>query len=355
MKPSQLSKNRPQHVMVFGDPKTGKSTLVAKLLQGGFNLTWISMDNGHEVLFKMGLSDEFLDEHLNIIIIPDSKEQPTAIKTCLRIVSGAKTSICDTHGQVDCSTCKRNSSATWSEVFCNSFGPRDIVVYDHIGQLANSAMSHIFKKDNLGDEDKPTFTHYMAQGFMLDRFLTNVQQASYNVICITHVLEVEMQDDSKKLVPLVGTKNFSSAVGKYFDHLVFCHMVNARHKYGSATTYQNKVVTGSRSDKVIEGDKEASLVSFFDGSIVEPEKSGGLAAVKVLSSASEKKPTLAEKTPLAEEEKEKVDVITTIDESQNGMEVSPTNGDFPKPQLSPLLQVATDRAALLAKLKGIRS
>lgn len=286
MKPSQVARHRPQHVMVFGDPGTGKSTLVADLLKEGYNLTWISLDNGHNVLFKLGLTNDFLDEHLNIIILPDTKEQPVAAKTCLRIISGKSCKICDKHGQVDCSVCSRQTEATWSVVDVSSFGPKDIIVFDHLGQLANSVMNAIFIKEKKTEEDKPEWDNYFVQGSIMEKFLLNIQQATYNVVCITHVCETEMEDGSKKLVPLIGTTNFSRNSGKYFDHIIYCHILNKEHKFGSSTRYQNKIISKSREDIEIEKEKVPSLKKFFDGSIAEPELAGAKAAEKVLSTSA---------------------------------------------------------------------
>lgn len=261
-KPSDVISKRTSHVIVFGDPKTGKSTLAAELLLHGYNLTWISLDNGHEIIFKLPIPMDQLDAQLNLIIIPDTKERPVALKTCKELSSGRAVSICDTHGQVDCSTCIRIGNRPWSKVDTNSFGPRDIIVYDHIGQLANSAMNYTMKSSK--DEDKPEWEHYRVQGTLMDRFLTNIQQAPYNVICIAHTAETEMEDGSKRLVPLVGTVPFSRNVGKYFDHMVHCQVFNRGHKYGSSTSYANKIVTGSRSDISIEDEKFPSLVKFFN-------------------------------------------------------------------------------------------
>lgn len=265
MKPSQLAKRKAQHIAVFGAPKTGKSTLVSQLLLAGFNLTWISLDNGHEVIFKLPLTAEQLDKQLNIVVVPDTKEFPVACKTCEAIVSGKPANICDAHGQVNCSTCM-GKKASFTTVDPTSFGPRDILVFDHLGQLSNSWMNRIMSK--MKEDDKPEWEHYRMQGTMMDKFLTNIQQATYNVICITHEAEVTQEDKTKKLVPVIGSDNFSRNSGKYFDSIVYLEMYNGRHKFGSRTTYKNSTLTGSRKDIAIEDMKDApSLEMFFDGSI----------------------------------------------------------------------------------------
>lgn len=81
-------------------------------------------------------------------------------------------------------------------------------------------------------------------------------------------------------------------------------MMNASHRFGSKTTYQGKILTGSRSDIAIEGMKTPNLVSFFDGSLPEIPRQGGKAIERILSKASEKKevtPASAPETPIAPE------------------------------------------------------
>lgn len=284
MKPSELARRRSSHICVHGDPKTGKSTIVSKLLEAGFRLTWVSMDNGHEVIFKVKLTPEQLDEQLNIIVIPDTKESPIAVKTCARIMSGKPASICDTHGIADCSAC-RAAKKPFTTVDTSTFGPKDILVFDHLGQLANSTMNLIMIKAK--DEDKPEWEDYRVQGTLMDKFLVNIQQANFNVICITHSVETDMEDGKKRLVPQIGSDKFSRNGGKYFDHIVHTDVTNGKHRYGSATTYKPTVLTGSRGDILIHED--GSLVPFFDGTIPPQPAENVEAATKLLATINKPK------------------------------------------------------------------
>ena len=347
MKPSTLARRRASHTIIFGDPKSGKSTLVAELLMKGFHLTWISMDNGHEVIFKLPIPAATLDEQLDIIVIPDTKEQPVAIGTCLKLVSGKPSDICDSHGKVDCGVC-RSRGLPFSRVDTNSFGSKNILVFDHLGQLANSAMNHIFIKDKLTEDDKPEWDHYYRQGTIMDKFLMNVQQASYNVVCIAHVAETEMEDGKKKLVPLVGTVPFSRNVGKYFDHMVHCEVNSGSHKFGSATTYKASLLTGSRGDFKIEDaavKKEApSLKIFFDGTVAIPEPAGVSAAGKVLSMAPKPKEIVADLDSLQEVGAETTASVATEVVAEAELKVAATA--VPIPSVAPTMHLS-----LLEKLK----
>jgi hypothetical protein len=309
------------------------------------------MDNGHEVIFKLPLSLDYLDQHLNIIVLPDTKDFPIAIKTCLKIVTGAEVHICDAHGAVDCSTCKRSNSPV-TALCANSFGPKDILVFDHLGQLANSAMSQVFIKGKKGDDDKPEWEDYAKQGTLMDRFLTNIQQATYNVICITHVCETEMEDGTKRLVPLVGTTNFSRNVGKYFDHMIHCQVLNRGHKFGSSTGYATKILTGSRSDVEIEKEEKPSLVKFLDGTVSAPPEQGKI----ILDSWKETKQAIAtleaEADSLLAADKVDTKEVSIVSETLAASELK-SPATTPPASTSPLTSSSgpVDRLALLNRLK----
>ena len=284
MKYRELAQRKVHHICIFGDPKTGKSTLAAKLAEEGFSLIWISTDNGHEVLDKLSTEAK---ERLEIVVIPDTKDFPVAITTCLKLVGGAPVRICNLHGQVECSTCRSKQRDDWTSLSLNNLDQNTVVVWDNGTQIQNSAINYIIKKeckDNQDriDEFKPGFDEWRMLGALMARFLTNIQQASYNTVVIAHVAEAEMEDNSKKLIPLLGTLNFSRNAAGYFDHVIFAHMLNRAHRFGSRTTYQNNVITGSRSDVAIEDMLDAqkkytpSLAPFF-ASILKPTQAERIA------------------------------------------------------------------------------
>jgi hypothetical protein len=293
MKLSQLEPRKAQHVVVFGDPGTGKSTLASKLAEEGYNILWVSIDNGHTVLYKLSVAAR---ENIEIIVLPDTKEFPIAIATCLKIISGAEIRICNQHGQVNCSTCvarKLEGEEYWTTICLGKLGLDTVVVFDNIGQLADSAMNFIIKEickegPNKGKEDtyRPGYDEFRLQGSLMNKFLINVQQCSNHICCIAHVCETEMEDGSKKLVPLIGTVPFSRNSGRYFDHMVYCNVLNKTHRFGSSTTYLAGVVSKSRTDVAIENLDNKSLAPFFKGEIKGAEQNGSDAAQKVITSIS---------------------------------------------------------------------
>jgi hypothetical protein len=128
-------------------------------------------------------------------------------------------------------------------------------------QLSNSFMNHIGKDKD--DTWKPEWEHYRTQGAMLDRVLCQIQNASFNVIVITHESAIEMEDGKEKLIPVAGTRNFSRNTAKYFDEVVYCEVKNRRHIAASSTLYQQNILTGSRTGAELEKDQVPDLIKIF--------------------------------------------------------------------------------------------
>lgn len=345
MKPSMVARNRVSHLIMFGESKTGKSSLAAELLLHGYHLHWVSMDNGHEVIFKLKLSEEQLDKQLDLIILPDTKDHNVAIRTCRAIMSGLPVKICDTHGEKDCSFCVKNSKS-FTLVDTSKFTAKDILVFDHLGQLSESAMVAAFKKHKRDLEEKPEWEHYAMQGLLLGGFLGNIQQAKFNVICITHVEETTQEDKTKKLVPMVGTANYSRNVSKFFDHVVYTQIENGKHKFGSMTNFKNSVVTGSRTDVAIEKEEIPSLVKFFQ--LPDKEVPEIVASIEV--------PQPREKD--AQEVNETSEVLPAPEDDKVPTEKDTLSQGILTPSVVVETKVTekpgTDRATLLAKLQLLK-
>ena len=253
---SDLHASKTHRVCVFGGPKTGKTELVGRLSEH-FNLLWFDLENGWDTLLKF---PQEWQERIELIRIPDTKVFPIAIETMLKVITGNPTEICDEHGKVSCMLCKKDSKPV-TRVALNELGDNTIVVFDSGTQLANSAMNHITK--NEPDTYKPEWSDYRNQGALMDKFLSQAQQAKYNLCFITHEAEVEMEDGRKKIVPVSGTTNFSRNTAKYFDDVVYCEVKNKKHMFGSETTYSNNILTGSRMDVSLEKDEFPTLLRIF--------------------------------------------------------------------------------------------
>lgn len=257
MKLSQKTASKSHRVLIFGPPKSGKSFLAGKLSES-FNLIWIDMENGVDTLKQ--LPPEWQDR-VDVISLPDTRSFPIAIETCLKLIKGGPVKICERHGKVSCSICTKES-ALFTELCLGTLPSDSIVVFDSLTQLTNSAIAHITK--DKPDDYRLEYDDWGNLGKLMDIFLSHVQQAPFNVVCISHETEAKMEDGKDKLVPTAGTRNFSRNSAKYFDEVVYCEIKNKRHVAASSTLYNNNILTGSRSGTVLEN-SDGSLIPIFKG------------------------------------------------------------------------------------------
>lgn len=273
MKFTDLTLRIPQHVIIAGNPFSGKSTLVSKLAEAGFKLLWFSLDGKHSVLNKLSQKAK---ENIEIIVLPDTKDFPVAIDTMKKVLTKVGDhNICDRHGQIDCSVCKKdNLSFSIVNLYKIANDPEYIwiVVIDNISQLADSAENLARKAGKLKDDEKTEWDHYNHYQFLMKSCLSAIQASPFNVICTAHLTESEMDDGKKMLVPMVGSTVYSRKVGGYFDHCLFLEIVNMSHRGASSSTFRASVLTGSTLDIKLEDMKEPSLVPFFNGTIKKLEQ-----------------------------------------------------------------------------------
>lgn len=254
-------------VLIYGAPKAGKTQL-ASALSAKYKLIWFDLENGYATLLKLPKAQQ---ENIELISIPDSKAFPIAIETMLKAITGNKVSICEAHGKVSCPLCKKDSLPE-SVVCLSEVGNDTIVVIDSLTQLTNSAIAFITK--NQPDDYKMDFSDWGNLKAVVEKFLSQVQVAKYNVICISHEEEVEMEDGRKKIVPVCGSSKSSRNTAKYFDHVVYCDVKNRKHAASSSTTFANNILTGSRTDAVLESSANPSLFDIFTsvGTSAEPDQ-----------------------------------------------------------------------------------
>jgi hypothetical protein len=260
MKLSQRTASKHHHILLFGPPKSGKTYLAGRLSEQ-FDLIIFDCENGSNTLFQL---PEAQQDRIELIQIPDTRGFPIAIETMLKVIKGGPVTICDEHGKVSCAVCRKDS-LSFTDIHLNELPLTTIVVIDSLTQLTNSAIAHITK--NQPDDYKLDYDDWGNLGKLMDTFLSYVQQAPFNVICISHETEVKMVDGKDKIVPTAGTRNFSRNTAKYFDEVVYCEVKNKQHVVGSSTTYANNILTGSRSGSVLTD----SLVPIFTGERPSPK------------------------------------------------------------------------------------
>lgn len=265
MKLSQVPITNIQKVLLYGPPKSGKTQLVGNLSQW-YNLIWFDFENGYKTLQK--LPQEY-QERIELVAIPDTQSWPIAIETALKVATGQKVKICEQHGKVSCPKCIKFPEQQAEVELAASTGDT-IVVFDSLSQISISAMNNILKMQP--DDYKPDWEDYRKMKAVMEKLLTSIQQAGFNLICIGHDIDVSKDEKVMKLSAQAGSTNFSRNVGKFFDHVVYCELKNKQHKFGSSTQYSSLALTGSRLDISLEGMEVPSLKPVFDGTWQEQLK-----------------------------------------------------------------------------------
>jgi hypothetical protein len=253
-----------KHVLVYGPPKSGKTQLAGELAEE-FDLVLFDFERGKDTLFKLPLEWQ---ERIEVVSIPDTRDNPIAITVALKVATGRKYSICDEHGLIDCAICKKES-APFTEVHLAEDSPNKkqrIAVFDSLTQLTNSAIAFICRGKEVGYKLQHDDWHQL--GVLMDTFLSALQQAKFHVLVISHEAEAELEDGKMRIVPVAGTRNFSRNTAKYFDEVVYAAVSNGKHTFGSSTVFKTNVMTGSRSGAVLEKDAKPSLLPIFKGLVV---------------------------------------------------------------------------------------
>ncbi len=264
MKLSQKIFSPTHRIMIYGPPKSGKSQLAGTAALK-YNVLWFDLENGSDVLLKLPAEAQ---NRVELISIPDTKFYPIGIETMLKVIKGGKVTICEAHGKVACPICTRDNAPSVT-VCLNELSKDTVVVVDSLTQLTASALAHITKEQP--DDYKPTWEDWGNLGKLMHIFLSAVQQAKYNIICISHETEVEMVDGKEKIVPTAGTRNFSRNSARYFDHVIYCEVKNKKHVATSTTTAINNILTGSRTDFQIENGQSLSIVPLLE-SVLQKEQ-----------------------------------------------------------------------------------
>lgn len=270
MKLTDKQPSTAHRVLLFGAPKSGKTQLAATL-SAKYKLIWFDLENGYGTLLKLPLAQQ---ANVELISLPDSKTFPIAIETMLKVIAGNSVEICEEHGKVHCPLCKKDNKPA-TTICLKEIGNDTVVVIDSLTQLTNSAIAFITK--NQPEDYKMQFDDWGSLRAVVEKFLSQVQQAKYNIVCISHEEEVEMEDGRKKIVPVCGSSKSSRNTAKYFDHVVYCEVKNKKHISASSTTFANNVVTGSRTDFVMEQAVEPTLLDLFASHIQKPVTPGAAA------------------------------------------------------------------------------
>lgn len=281
----------PQSVMIYGAPKSGKTELIGQLAKE-YTVYFIDIENGISTLMK--LPEEY-QANIEVISIKDNKENPTAINTVAKLMTGDKVEVCEKHGKSPCGVCKSKGDPINTYHFNELDNRKEVVVVDSLTQLTSSAQAHVCRKLNL-EVDKMTFEHYRVQQVLLEKVLDLVQNSQFHVVFTSHELGIDQADKVEKIVPAGGTKNFARLVAKYFGHIIHMSVKNKKHKASSCTTDNNNILTGSRTNTVVDVTKpETFLALFREAGKVSSSDSASTAKGANPQASSTKKPNMMDR------------------------------------------------------------
>ena len=251
-----VAQTKTRRIVCYGPPKAGK-TLLAGAMAEKMNVLFFSLENGHNTLFQL---PEEWQSRIELVAIPDSKYYPIAIETMMKVFKGDPCTVCEEHGKVNCPICTKEGKPVVN-VHLKGLDETWVVVMDSATQLTASAIANITK--GKPEDYKMQTDDWGSLGKHLDAVFSQVQAARYNVVVLSHEMDIAEEKQPEKLVPLAGSKNFSRNFAKFFDDVVHCKVTNKKHKFGSSTGYSMSTLTGSRSNFALEESIEPKLLDFF--------------------------------------------------------------------------------------------
>lgn len=241
---------KPQSVLIYGAPKTGKTVLAAQLAVK-YNVIWIDAEKGSQTLFH-AIPKEFW-KNLDLIELMDTNESPRGIRMLTKLFKAGmqqggitKLSFCAAHGDIMCPLCTKFPAGT-------TFDPanadtKTVLVVDPLSRISDSAMSHALGQQGDMVFRKKEFSHYDNQGLLLKSILTMQQFQKYHRVFISHEEQLDHEDGTTKITPMAGTRNFARRVAGYFDHVIYTSIRNKKYCVSSLGTSDIKVQSGNRNN-----------------------------------------------------------------------------------------------------------
>ena len=140
----EVGANEVEHVILYGETGSGKTTLAA-LLSEFFYILWFDGDKGLTAAIN-NCHPEML-RRIRVIKVPDNTDYPILCSTMLRIVTGRALTICITHGTTSCPICQQTPGAIQVPIELNKLPKNWVVVLDSQTQFYASVLAFAYYKD----------------------------------------------------------------------------------------------------------------------------------------------------------------------------------------------------------------
>lgn len=254
-------------ILIYGDSGVGKTRFAAtaSLIPEINRIVWLDLENGADTILNMGLPDDALKK-IEIFKLLDTRKDPHVMNAMLRMFS-SKTDvpICEEHGRMNCLPCT-SEKKTFQQFNITKMTKNDLLVIDSGSQLADCAVNALLKGQP--DDAILQIQEWGTVNNWLSSILQVIQIGRYtSSTVLTHVMYDEEYAGTgpnktlvrTKLYPLMGTKNYSTKVGKFFGTTAFLELKGGKHAGGSSTTYKVNCQTKSRLNIAIEKAPELQM------------------------------------------------------------------------------------------------
>lgn len=266
-------------ILIYGDSGCGKTRLAATaaLIPEVGRVVYLDLENGNDTILSMNLPDSALKK-IELFRLCDTRKDPYTMSTMLKMFQAREdTILCEEHGRINCLACLKVHAPT--QVFnLNKMTHNDLVIIDTGSQLADCGVNALLK-----GQPEDAILQIQEWG-IINNWLKSILQVvqlgkNTNFVVLTHTLYDEEYSGTgvnktlirTKIYPLLGTKNFSTRVGKYFGTIVHLEVKNRKHVGGSSTTYALNTQTKSRLGIKVESAAEITMAEILvKGGIIRP-------------------------------------------------------------------------------------
>jgi len=271
LKKAREKQSSSHSILIYGDSGCGKTRLAATaaLIPAIERIVYLDLENGHDTILSMGLPDSALAK-IQLFRICDTRKDPHAMSTMLKMFSAKEDVVlCEEHGRINCLACSKANAPT--QVFnLNKMNHNELVIIDTGSQLADCGVNALLK-----GQPEDAILQIQEWG-TINNWLKNILQVvqlgkNTNFVVLTHTLYDEEYSGTgpnktlirTKIYPLMGTRNFSTRVGKYFGTIVNLEVRNKKHVGGSSTTYALNTQTKSRLGIKVESAAEITMAEIL--------------------------------------------------------------------------------------------